>query len=156
MDDCREKLEKIAASFNKSNSALIPCLRFLQDKYGFIPEKSIATLADLLRVSQAEIYSLVSFYSLFSFRRQGKFVIRVCNSLTCHIKGSRWLQKEIEEFLGIKNGQTTSDGLFSLESVSCLGLCDQAPALMINEKEYGNLTPEKVKDILKKLKEENK
>lgn len=155
MDSCREKLEKIVSEFNKERSALLPALRAIQDEYGFVPEESITALADLLGVSRAEIYSLVSFYSLLSFRHRGKFVVRVCNSLTCHIKGSKDLQEAIEKFLGIKPGQTTEDGLFSLEYVSCLGLCDKAPAFMINEREYGNVKPKEAIEILNKIKEEN-
>ena len=91
---------------------------------------------------------------MFSLKKQGRYVIRVCNSLSCYLKGAKTIIEVIKEELGIKENQTTKDKKFTLEVTSCLGLCDISPAMMINEKVYGNLTPQKVRKILSKYKKE--
>ena len=100
-----------------------------------------------------EVYSVATFYSMRTLEKQGKFVIRVCVSLPCYLKGSREILEAIKKELNIEEYQTTADKKFTIKPVSCLGLCDIAPAIMINKEVYGNLTPQKVRDIIQKYKE---
>ena len=97
----------------------------------------------------AEIYNYITFYAMLSTRPHGKFTVRICKSAPCHVNGAAAVVRAIEDYLGIKMGETTEDGRFTIEYCPCLGLCDIAPAIMINRKVYGNLTPESVRDVLK-------
>ena len=152
IERCITELEKELGKYGNRDEALIPCLHIAQEKCGCISESVISFLAEKLRLPRIEVYSVVSFYSMFTFERQGKYVIRVCNSLPCYLRGSKKVLEVLEELLGIKKGQTTRDKRFTLEEVSCLGICDQAPAMMVNEEVYGKLTPAKIKKLIGQLK----
>lgn len=115
------------------------------------PKKSPCFLAKELNLPPVKVYSVASFYSMFSIKEIGKFVIRVCVSLPCYLRGSREILQALTEELDISAGQTTADKKFTIEAVSCLGACDKAPAMMINETVYENLTPTKAKKIIKRL-----
>jgi len=150
---CKQDFEKILNSHKVKNQALLPCLHLAQEKCGYLTEGIISFLAQELNLPKVEVYSVVTFYSMFTLEEQGKFIIRVCVSLPCYLKGSREILETIKKELNIEVYQTTADGKFTIEPVSCLGLCDIAPAIMINEKVYGNLTPQKVKEIIQKYRE---
>jgi len=152
LQKCKEELEKILAEHNFEKEALIPCLHAAQEKYGCLTEEVISFLAEGLKLPRVEVYSTASFYSMFTFEATGKYVIRVCESLPCYLKGSKQILDALSRELNIKPCQTTQDKKFTIEPVSCLGLCDRAPAMMINDEIYGNLTPEKVKEIIQELK----
>jgi NADH-quinone oxidoreductase subunit E len=145
----KDKLNQIMEKFQDKQQALLPCLHFIQEEEGKISEEVMNFLAENLGVPRVEIYSVVTFYSMFSLEKQNKNVIRVCASLSCYLNGTDKIINALKEILGIKIGESTPDGKFTLEEVSCLGLCDQAPAMMVNDKEYGNLTEDKVKEIIK-------
>ncbi|MCK4533259.1 NADH-quinone oxidoreductase subunit NuoE [bacterium] len=145
----KEKLNQIMEKFENKQQALLPCLHFIQEEEGKISEEVMNFLAEKLDIPRVEIYSVVSFYSMFSLEKQNKYVIRVCASLSCYLNGTNKIIETLKEVLGIKIGESTPDGKFTLEEVSCLGLCDQAPAMMINDREYGNLSGDKVKEIIK-------
>jgi len=108
-------------------------------------------LAESLDIPVSEVYGVASFYSFLSTKPLGKNVIRICNSVPCYLKNSQSILATVEEELGIKPGETTEDGKFSLQLTNCIGACDQAPAMMINHKLYVDLTPMKIRDILKRL-----
>ncbi len=150
------ELDKTLAEYNGKQGALLPCLHLVQQKEGFISEKMISILAEKMDLTRVEVYSVVTFYSMFTLKKHGKYVIRMCLSFPCYLKGSRTIFNAIKKELKIENGETTKDELFSLEGVSCLGLCDKAPAMLINDKSYGNLTAEKAVDIVRKLKKSDK
>jgi NADH:ubiquinone oxidoreductase subunit E len=114
------------------------------------PEK-LKEIAREFNIPFVELSGLLSFYTMFSSKPRGKFIIRVCDSLPCRISGSVDIYLYLQERLGIKNGETTPDGNFTLEVVNCLGACDKAPNVMINETLYSNLNPETMNQILKKL-----
>ena len=152
IEQCITELEKELEKCENRDEALIPCLHIAQQKCGCISESVISFLAEKLCLPRIEVYSVVSFYSMFTFEQQGKYVIRVCNSLPCYLRGSKKVLQVLEGLLGIKDGQTTKDKRFTLEAVSCLGVCDQAPAIMVNEEVYGRLTPAKIKKIIGQLK----
>ena len=138
--------------FGKERTSLLPSLEVIQETLSYIPEKSVAYLSETFHLPVAEIYSVISFYGMLTAKKKGKFVIRVCDSLSCHINHSIDVVKDIREILNIKPGETTPDEIFTLETVDCLGSCDQAPVMMVNEKLYGKLTRKTLKVILNDLK----
>ncbi len=105
------------------------------------------------KISLSKIYGVGTFYSMLSFKPRGKHIIRVCGGLACHLADGDRIMNRLKELLHIDTGETTSDRLFTLEESSCLGLCSVAPAMMIDDKPYGNLTEEKVEEIIKNIKE---
>jgi NADH-quinone oxidoreductase subunit E len=124
-------------------------LKKTQSQFGYIPEKSITEIAKSLDVPVSEVYGVATFYSFLSVRPLGRNVIRICQSLPCHLKHLDLIVDALETTLGIKFGETTADGRFSLEFTNCIGACDLAPAMLINGELHGNLTPDKIPQILK-------
>jgi len=149
----KRQIAKILSGSACKNQALLPCLHVVQERCGYLSEEIIAFLAQELGLPKVEVYSVATFYSMFTLEAQGKFVIRICASLPCYLKGARDVLEAIKKELNVEECQTTADKKFTLEPVSCLGLCDMAPAMMINEKAYGNLTPEKARDIIRGYKD---
>ena len=113
-------------------------------------------LCDLTGIAPATLTGVATFYAQFRFKPVGKNLLRVCHGTACHVSGAKELTEEIEEQLGVANGETTKDGLFTLETVSCLGCCSLAPVIMINETTHGNLTPAGVKKVLRKYRDGEK
>lgn len=124
-----------------------------QNSQNYIDEEDINLLSEEMNIPISDIKGTASFYTMFSFTPRGKYLIRVCGSPPCHLLGAQTIFKAIETKLGIKEGETTKDGLFTLEETSCLGICGVAPAMMINEEAYGNLNEKKVNEILEQIKE---
>jgi NADH-quinone oxidoreductase E subunit len=139
--------------YGKKRTALLPCLEVIQETAGYITPDSVSYLRDALDIPAADIYNVASFYSLLTTTLQGKYIVRTCNSLSCHINGAASILQSVENELGIRAGKTTPDKQFSLEVVPCLGLCDQAPAMMINDKIYGFLTEKSIKRIFDSLRD---
>ena len=125
-----------------------------QNKSNYLSEENIKTIAEQFQLSLADISGILTFYSLFSPDKRGKHVIRVCDSLPCRVSGSVDIYLYLQEKLGIKNKETTKDNLFTLEVVNCLGACDKAPNVMINDEIYSEMTPEKIDSVLDALKKE--
>lgn len=149
----RNGYHDVIKDFEPKRDNLLPILHAIQAKEGYISEEAMVAVAEHLGISVSDVYGTASFYTLFAREPKGKYTIRLCDSPPCHIEGSRFIKKAIEKELGIKPGETTEDGLFTFEIVSCLGLCGVAPAVMINEDVYGNLTPESIPNILKRYRE---
>jgi NADH-quinone oxidoreductase subunit E len=147
------KIGEIFYEYGRGMPALLPCLKLIQETSGYIPQEAVGYLTDTLPVPASSIYSVASFYGMLTTGRQGKYVIRVCSSLVCAISASDPILSHLEQLLGIKPGETTPDRLFSLESVPCLGLCDLAPALMINDQVFGPLTEAGLEELINGLKE---
>jgi len=131
---------------------LILRLKEAQKRFGYIPEEVIRGLADALDLPVNEVYGVASFYSFISTKPLGRNVIRVCQSLPCYLKNSEMIVRAVEKVLGIVPGETAADGRFSFELVNCIGQCDRAPAMMINGDVHGDLTPEKIAQILRDYK----
>jgi len=131
---------------------LIMVLQDIQDHFGYLPEDALNLVSERLRVPRARIYGIATFYSQFRLKPLGKYVIQICNGTACHVKGAPALIDELEGFLGIKNGETTSDGNFTLLTVNCIGACGLAPVIMINEEIYGKVTADKIHEIVSSLK----
>ena len=146
-----EQLEKLQAVIEESRTSpgcLMHILQEAQDIYGYLPLPVQKTIAEGLGISLAEVYGVVTFYSQFSLKPKGKYRVSVCLGTACYVKGSDKILAEVEKELGIKCGECTEDGMFSIDSCRCVGACGLAPVLMINEEVHGKLTPEMVKGIL--------
>ena len=126
----------------------------IQDHYGYLTDEGVQETAGLLNMSALEVEQLATFYTFIYREPVGKYVIHVCDSVVCWMNGYESVWKYLCRKLGIQPGETTSDGLFTLLKVCCIGYCDRSPAMLINRKAYGNLTAEKVDGILAKLREE--
>jgi len=131
---------------------LINALHQIQNRFGnYIPVEAAKVVAEELNVAESKVYEVLTFYTMFSTKPRGKYVIRVCVNLPCHVTGGRQIVEALKETLGVDFDQTTKDGLFTLERTSCLGLCGVAPVVMVNDEYYGDLTPKKVKEIIENL-----
>jgi len=118
-----------------------------------VSEQEIAQIASYFRVTESKVCGVVSFYSFFSSKPKGKYVIRLCKDVPCYVNGSDTLLETLKSTLGIQPGETTPDNLFTLEVTSCLGHCDHSPVLRINEKTYSDLTANRIKAIISECKE---
>ncbi len=118
----------------------------------YLTEKDLVSVARYLNITYGEVYGVATYYSMFSLKPRGKYIIRVCNSPVCHILDANKFISYFKQKLNIDIGETTSDGLFTVEETACIGLCDIAPAMMINKKCFGNLTVKTVEQIVGDLK----
>ncbi len=134
---------------NKEQKELLVRLREAQNKFGYLSEKVMIELAESLDMSISDVYGVATFYSFFSIRPQGRNIIRICKSVPCFLKNSQVIIETVEKEIGIKPGETTPNGKFSFHLTNCIGVCDKAPAMMINSEVYIDLTPNKISQILK-------
>jgi len=139
-----------------SREELIDSLQETQDHYGYLPKETMDKLAELTGTPVAEIYGIATFYSQFYLKPHGKYSIRLCRGTACHVKEAPKISSAISSHLGIKDGETTDDMLFSLESVACLGTCFLSPVMLIEDQYYGKLTPQSAVKILANIAKENK
>ncbi len=144
----REELVGMADKYGRQRSSLMAILQEVQRRYSRISEYAMQLIADLLDIHPVEVYSVVSFYSFLGDQLQGQFVIRLCRTITCDMAGKSQIARQLENDLGIRFGQTTPDGKFSLCWANCLGMCDQGPAMLVNDRIFTRLTPERVNGIL--------
>ena len=133
--------------------SLITILQQTQETYGYLPKEAIELISEKTGIATSEIMGVGTFYTQFRFEPVGKYLIMLCQGTACHVNSSELILQTIKDELGIDDGQTTEDGLFSLKCVACLGCCSLSPVMMINEDTYGSLTPDKTKKILKELRE---
>lgn len=126
-------------------------LEALQKQDGYLKEEELEKLSKRLDVPLSEIYETASFYSFLETEPKGEHIIRICENLPCRMDGSEDILSHIESSLGIKTGETTDDGKFTLETTSCIGRCDEAPAMMVDDEVYTELTPEKAEKIIERL-----
>ncbi len=128
---------------------LIPLLQSAQEHFGYIPRRAINYIAGVTGIPESDIYGVITFYSQFRLLPMGKYVIRVCAGTACHVSGAKLIKDTIEDELGIEVGDTTEDGLFTLNTVACIGCCSLAPVIMINNDTHGRLTPASVRRIIR-------
>ncbi len=131
------------------NEIFLEMVHNIQETYGYVPEREINQLAEKFDQPRAKIYGAIKFYSMFYTEPTGKYVIRICDSLSCHLNDSHDLLLAVENFLGLKNGETSPDQLFTLEVVECLGHCGEGPVMMVNDKMYTELSKGRALEILK-------
>lgn len=144
-------IQTVLDKYHHDRGELVPMLRELNDAIGYLPKEALQEISERLRVPESHAYGVATFYSMLSTEKKGQFVVKVCESAPCHVVGGREVIKAITQQLRIQAGETTPDGKFSLEFVSCLGVCGVGPVMMVNSDVYGNLTPEKAVDVLKSL-----
>ena len=146
------RVDEIVQNYSDVKTPLIYILKDVQKEYGYLSDTVLTQVAKKTMIPLSEIYGVATFYSLFTTTPKGKYIVRCCNNAPCHVKGSKEVLEKIKQYLGLEMNETTSDGAFTLEFTSCLGLCAVAPVMMINDEVYGNLTPEKAVAILKDYK----
>lgn len=152
----KERLEAIFSSYSGEARELIPVLQHVQEEFGYLPEEAIAEIARFTGAPESRVYSVATFYTQFRFTPVGRNHVMVCRGTACHVKGAPRILDELENQLDIKEGETTPDMAFSLETVACIGACGAAPTMMINEDTYGQLTAKKISGILADVRSEEK
>jgi NADH-quinone oxidoreductase subunit E len=152
--ELRESLVKQIESVEHPRELVVDIMFALQNHYGYLSDEALEETALLLDMSPLEVEELATFYTFIYREPVGKYVIHVCDSVICWMDGYESIQEHLCRKLGIMIGETTVDGLFSLLPVCCIGYCDRSPAILINRKVYGPLTPEKLDDILDELRRE--
>ena len=133
---------------------IIPLLQAAQESYGYISETAIKYISGVTLETESEIYGVITFYKQFRLRPLGKYLIRLCAGTACHVNDAKMLRAVLEDNLHLESGDTSEDGLFTLEPVACLGCCSLAPVIMVNDQTHGRLTPKKVRGILRKYRKE--
>lgn len=147
-------LDHVLNTYADVPGSLITILQQAQSIYGYLPMDVIYHVAARTGSTPAKVLGVATFYTQFRFQPVGKYLIMLCNGTACHVNGSERVAKAVCDYLQIKNGGTSADGLFSFSIVACLGCCSLSPVMMINEETYGNLTPEKAVSILQALREQ--
>ncbi|MGB6606952.1 MAG: NADH-quinone oxidoreductase subunit NuoE [Atribacterota bacterium] len=152
------KVKEIIKKHGNKRENLLQILHDIQNQsyQNYISEENIKTLSEEMKIPVSDIKGTASFYSMYSFIPRGKYIIRICESPPCHILGAQTIFNAVEKKLGIKEGETTKDNLFTLEATSCLGICGVAPAMMINDEAYGNLDEKKINEILEQIQEKER
>jgi NADH-quinone oxidoreductase subunit E len=148
-------VDQIVDGYDGKSTAVIAILQKIQEHYRYLPKEVFAHLSQRLGISQAQIYSVATFYENFSLEPKGKFVIKVCDGTACHVRKSIPILERLRAELGLSERKKTTDDLsFTVETVSCLGACGLAPVLTVNDRVYPTMTPDKAAGLLAKLKEE--
>ncbi len=145
-----EALQKVIAENKGEKGALMPVMQKAQDIYGYLPIEVQTMIADGMGIPLEKVYGVATFYSQFSLNPKGKYQISVCLGTACYVKGSGDVYSKLEEILGIKGGECTPDGKFSLDACRCVGACGLAPVMMINGEVYGRLTVDEIPGIVAK------
>lgn len=148
MQITKEELNTILQAYPREQRYCLAILQDMQRKYNYIPREGMEALSDYLTCPLSSLYSMATFYKALSLKPKGEHIIKMCDGTACHIRGSARLRDGITRLLGIDNGETTPDGLFSLELVNCLGSCALAPVVVIDDTYYGKMTVEKLPGLL--------
>ncbi len=144
--------KKIIQRYRKKKGILIPLLQDIQAIYGYVPEETVGLISKELSIYPVDIYGVTTFYTQFHLMPQGKHTIKVCQGTACHVMGGKGILNCISDKLGIKDGETTEDGRFSLERVACLGCCGMAPVVVVDEDFHGNCNFQKIDYLLNQYK----
>ncbi len=148
MKENEHLIRELVEKHGRTRVALMPILQGVVEEKRYIEDSDMTEIAKELDLSAAQVFGTTTFYSFLSTKPLGKYVIRVCKTITCDMHGKRQIIQTIEDILKIKVGETTPNNKFSLQETSCLGWCHEGPAMLINEKPYTSLTPERVLDII--------
>lgn len=155
MADPTTRIEEILEQFPQiKRNALIPLLQAIQDEFGFISEEAIARIGGHLSLPTSKVYGLATFFNQFSFSPRGFYHVVLCNGTSCHMSGAGELLSEITKLLEIRDGETTRDGLFSLEVQSCIGACGQSPVMAVNGTYYSGISVREVREIIQQYRED--
>ena len=152
----KQEVGEILNQYKQEKDNLISILNEVQVKYGYVPKIAQKQISEYLQIPMAEIYGVVTFYSRFTLEPKGKYTISVCLGTACFVKGSKSIMDRLTERLGIQPGQTTADGLFSIDETRCVGACGLAPVFTVNNEVYGRATVKKLDEVLDELIASNK
>lgn len=146
------RVNEIIARHGKDPSNLIAILQEVQEEYRYLPEEIMTYMATVMEIPPSMVYGVATFYAQFSLEAKGKNIIKICDGTACHVRNSQWILESVMDTLGLRKGRnTTKDMLFTVETVACIGACALAPAMMINGQIYGQLTPDKVREIIDEM-----
>ncbi|MCW3989465.1 MAG: NADH-quinone oxidoreductase subunit NuoE [Candidatus Bathyarchaeota archaeon] len=140
--------DEVVSSFKAERGELIPILQEIHRRLGYLSEKAIIETARYLGISETEVFGVASFYSMFRFTPPGEHTLKICLGTACHVQGGKRILETVERELDVKTGETTKDGNYSLEAIACFGCCSLAPVMVVDDKVYGRMTPDKAKKIL--------
>lgn len=146
-------IDPVLEKYGNNSGNLITILQKAQEIYGYLPADVIYKVAEQTGSTPAKVMGVATFYTQFRLKPVGKYLIMLCKGTACHVNGADRIETALSEELGISDGETTDDGLFSIKNVACLGCCSLSPVMMINDETYGSLTPEKAVGIIRELKE---
>lgn len=152
VNNLTKEISLLVEQFGPGRQALLPILREIQNRYGHISDVAQQEIARLLDIHPVEVYGVTTFYSFLNTKQRAKYNIRLCKTISCDLMNKDGIARTLERELGIKFGEITKDERFSLEYINCLGMCDQGPAMLINNEVHTKLTPRKVVEILDKIK----
>jgi len=145
------KIDNIMKNHSLEESALISILHEIENLYNYLPDWALRHISEKLNISMIQVYGVASFYDAFHLKPRGKHLIRVCKGTACYLRGATQVFEALERELGIKEGETTRDQKFSLQSVHCLGACALAPVVLIGERYFDKTSPTKIRSVLKKV-----
>lgn len=151
-----KKADEIIEMHTREERSLIPIIQDIQEEYRYLPPELLTYVAKEIGITEAKAYSVASFYENFSFEEKGKYIIKICDGTACHVRKSIPVKEAFMKELGLSNKKhTTDDMMFTVETVSCLGACGLAPTCMVNEEVHAKMTPEKVVELINRLRGEN-
>jgi NADH-quinone oxidoreductase subunit E len=149
--DLEIRLAPIVERYRGKEGVAIPLLADVQKEVGYVAEEAVEYVGAELGISAAELFGVATFYAMFRFQPQGKYVVRLCRGTACHVQGSGRVAEQLERTMGIRDGETTEDLMFTLQYVACLGCCSLAPVMLVGTDVHGRLTPEKAVAVLEDL-----
>ncbi|MBI3920537.1 MAG: NAD(P)H-dependent oxidoreductase subunit E [Armatimonadetes bacterium] len=153
--EVKREFDELVAKYEQTRAALLPVLHLAQREFGYISPEVEEYVAGLMELPPTKVHEVVTFYTLYHKTQPGKHVIRLCKTLSCHLLGAHTIKDHLCRKIGLENGHgTTPDGRFTLELVECLGACEFAPMMQVDERYYGPLTPEKIDEIIDGLTDE--
>lgn len=152
-----KEVEDILEEYNYNKASIIAIMQDIQKKYRYLPEEVLCYIAKKLKISDAKVYSVATFYENFSLQPKGKYIIKICDGTACHVRKSIPILEEFRNILGLSESKTTTDDMiFTIETVSCLGACGLAPVCTVNDVVHPSMTKEKVRTLINELKEDAK
>jgi NADH-quinone oxidoreductase subunit E len=143
-------IDKVRLKYPDAQGAVLPSLHIIQKEYGHLGYEAMRFVSQYLKVPESDVFGTATFYSLYRWKSAGKHQIQICHNLSCTLMGAETVIKHLEKKLGVCEGEVTKDGRFSFIRMECIGRCDGAPAMLVDDEYHGNLTPEKIDDILEK------
>ena len=144
-----EQLKEIIAEYSQQRWPLIPLVQRIQHEFGYIPPQSIPILARALRLFPSQVQGVISFYEQLYTRPRGKKIVRVCRGTACHVRGGKTILKLVKQNLGIEEGETTPDMEYTLDTMACIGVCALAPNVVIGDRVFGHMNPQKIEHLMK-------
>ena len=143
------RVDKVLASYTREKANLIPILQQVQLELGYLPEEALSRIARYVGEPECNVFGVATFYAQFQLLPRGRNIVKVCRGTGCYVKGAPRLVDDLEKLLGVKEGETTPDMEYTLETVACFGSCALAPVVVVNDRVYGRVTAEKAKELIK-------